>query len=592
MGGLEDQSIEVFRKFDRSGGGLIKQTHLATVIEHIVPGCDPNEVIACFRADAAMDKQSTGDSSSISYTDFITWLFKDDASQRKKCRGDGSPVQTRAVTSEQDGGVTSLEGVTVEYLTDVEGNWEYFLRYVALSTILYWDECSQHERPSSSAPVLGRLSLRTGGILVFGGDATDKGPGDIRFVRCLVSLKLRFPHQVYIILGNRDIQPLRYYAELTAAGLEQPFVPYWLTGDKLKTFDEYRHEQNLPPTALSMLKWMHLWNMGCPTTLETRKKEVELLRNAAANDMDVLESFRNSVDPHGEDPWMLQLVKLGQLGLVLGDALFVHAGLHDKSIGYVPGEHDRRTNCVREWVQKLNAWKDDQVREYESNAAWYRAEDGCRHRGGERLLDYGVPNGAEESSVAYFNPFQDGNPQQFSEYVQGVLKNSGIRRVFSGHQPHGESPVVIRHPATGVVALLCDTSYSDQKAPKESNIADNRGKAVSVVSIKAGVVHIHGVLADETKHECKVWTETKDDKVPDCLVGRQLSNGAWIKTVLPGSASAPELFQAVAAKGRDLDVSTLSMKDALPMLLSEHHRAIQHCLEPSGTGGAMSHLGS
>eukprot|EP00971_Amphidinium_carterae_P016575 327354-Amphidinium_carterae.1 len=60
-------------------------------------------------------------------------------------------------------------GVTVEYLTDVEGNWEYFLRYVALSTILYWDECSQHERPSSSAPVLGRLSLRTGQRLSRGG---------------------------------------------------------------------------------------------------------------------------------------------------------------------------------------------------------------------------------------------------------------------------------------------------------------------------------------------------------------------------------------------------------------------------------------
>ena len=60
--------------------------------------------------------------------------------------------------------------------------------------------------------------LREGGILVIGGDAVDKGTGDIRMEKMVLSLKQRYWDSVFIILGNRDISILRFYAELAENG--------------------------------------------------------------------------------------------------------------------------------------------------------------------------------------------------------------------------------------------------------------------------------------------------------------------------------------------------------------------------------------
>ncbi|CAJ1362624.1 unnamed protein product, partial [Effrenium voratum] len=98
----------------------------------------------------------------------------------------------------------------LEYITDIEGNWEYFLRFVHKSKALFWDG----EERGVMGP--GILKLRSNGMLVFGGDAPDKGPGDIRIVKMLLELKRRYPLQVHIILGNRDLMKLRFPAELEA----------------------------------------------------------------------------------------------------------------------------------------------------------------------------------------------------------------------------------------------------------------------------------------------------------------------------------------------------------------------------------------
>lgn len=42
------------------------------------------------------------------------------------------------------------------------------------------------------------------------------------------------------------------------------------------------------------------------------------------------------MDPKSPDPWMLELLRVGQLALVLGDALFLHGGLYEEALGKVP----------------------------------------------------------------------------------------------------------------------------------------------------------------------------------------------------------------------------------------------------------------
>ena len=60
----------------------------------------------------------------------------------------------------------------------MKGQWEYFATLVKHSDILFWDDW-------------GELDLKENGYLVHGGDATDKGCGDIQVVKALVGLKQR-----------------------------------------------------------------------------------------------------------------------------------------------------------------------------------------------------------------------------------------------------------------------------------------------------------------------------------------------------------------------------------------------------------------
>ena len=81
------------------------------------------------------------------------------------------------------------------------GQWAYFEKLVNLSDILFWNE-------------EGELDLKMNGYLVHGGDSTDKGCGDIQVVKALIGLKQRYPDRVFLILGNRDVNKLRFTSEL------------------------------------------------------------------------------------------------------------------------------------------------------------------------------------------------------------------------------------------------------------------------------------------------------------------------------------------------------------------------------------------
>eukprot|EP00750_Incisomonas_marina_P000282 INCI10217.2.p1 GENE.INCI10217.2~~INCI10217.2.p1 ORF type:complete len:758 (-),score=96.23 INCI10217.2:293-2566(-) len=136
-------------------------------------------------------------------------------------------------TASQPGSSQSGDGdvLTVSYLTDVEGNIDYFRRFVDISEALSFEDveldvdrvnkgksgASEHREVnySPSALVPGRrLVLRTGYAFVFGGDLFDKGPGDLQLAKWLCDLKERYPHRVFLLLGNRDINKMRFLAEL------------------------------------------------------------------------------------------------------------------------------------------------------------------------------------------------------------------------------------------------------------------------------------------------------------------------------------------------------------------------------------------
>jgi hypothetical protein len=79
-----------------------------------------------------------------------------------------------------------------------------------------------------------------------------------------------------------------------------------------------------------------------------------------------------------------------------------------------------------------------------------------------------------------------------------------------------------------------DTSYSDMMAPKHINPANMRGQAVSMIWIREGATTIQGVLSDGSPHGYTIHTTANDDRIPFALVGRQLTDNSWVKTVSGG----------------------------------------------------------
>jgi hypothetical protein len=137
------------------------------------------------------------------------------------------------------------------FLTDVEGNYEYFERYVDISRVLKWET---EERKS--------LTLEDNVTFVFGGDSQDKGTGDIRFVKLMLDLKEKYPDRVFFIIGNRDANKLRFSTELSDEALKSekvrtdPDFPYWIPKDKVVTAQAFYEANKLQDTPANRLKWI------------------------------------------------------------------------------------------------------------------------------------------------------------------------------------------------------------------------------------------------------------------------------------------------------------------------------------------------
>ena len=122
----------------------------------------------------------------------------------------------------------------VGYVTDIEGNFDYWQRYVALSQILFRNAQT------------GALELMDNCHLVYGGDVCDRGPGDLRVLRDLNALKKKFPKRVHFILGNRDVNKLRLRIELHDENLKRPGKVYWID----------QPSEGESQTATERLKWV------------------------------------------------------------------------------------------------------------------------------------------------------------------------------------------------------------------------------------------------------------------------------------------------------------------------------------------------
>jgi len=485
----------------------------------------------------------------------------------------------------------------VVYLTDVEGNWEYFERFIRRSRALSFVGDSPCFAPDGTTEVI----LHDGWRFTFGGDSPDKGGtvgGTVRVVRTLVALKKRYPERVTLILGNRDLNKMRWTSQLdfeptsynTKTGrakwtecnqLERVNGPPWVDALQRATMTPMAYYRTLLvkvglhekaedvsieelreyDTVPNRIRWHFKFMMGADGEFERRRAELSFLSllhgGREATDNDVVQDTISSVRSGG---FMREYIELGQLAHIDGGVLYVHGGVvgddigcgaatGDHAVGRLPGKTER-TGDVHAWVKHLNAWKDEQVREWlrmpswsaarptdgsmglaaHGECQWKTTDDQVLHSGGLALMNYGAAGG-QASVVLGRHLHKSGMPMQVPDEAMLMLNRAGIRRLVVGHTPHGMCPTIVKSGGPGMaepglVVVMADTSYSDVKCK------DCRGRAVSEVQLfDDGQVHVQGVLPDGRNFAYSLPDGVGGEEHPN-LIGWNLPSGALTEAVL------------------------------------------------------------
>lgn len=472
-------------------------------------------------------------------------------------------------------------GYRLGYVTDVEGNIDYFRAFVRRSNVLDFLEDDVRSL---------RLSLRDGCFFVFGGDSVDKGPGDIRLTRALVDLKIRYPTRVFLLVGNRDINKIRFVSELSQADMARDvdniMPPFW--NPKATTLKQFlnqilKEEQTKNKedgvertfddvnTRVNRLKYMLEHTLGCTETFEFRREELSILSQCSlvdVSDETVLKSFLDEVIlPEGT---MRLYLELADVVVVIGNTIFVHGAVDEHTMRFVPRDDSKfelptrrpkpakMCNDARQWAESLNSFFKRGLEDFRQRPDWNADRTS---RGGEAVLALHLSSCMWGRSVIG-NFYGDGgvithknarkkhrkvwkecwkHPLRFEALssdptnyrLAAWLKKNGIRRVMVGHRPTGDCPAILSaFINNGVEIASADTSYSDIKSK------DNRGAAVSVLELEGkndcdNRLVSFGTTNDGVEYHSnfpRLYGEKGID-AENRLLGTLLQDGWWVKAV-------------------------------------------------------------
>lgn len=294
------------------------------------------------------------------------------------------------------------------YISDIEGRWEKLEGFCADNPLL---ELKQDQ-----------LILKEGTILVFGGDAIDRGPAGRRLLKCLVDAKDTYGTRVILLAGNRDINKLRLPRELNG------------------------HPRNGAPqgSKADILRWTLLKTMGAAEAFQHRATEL-----GTENTATIADSFGEDVQANG---LLLKFLQRAQLGYRWQNTLFVHGAVGPESLFAVP-EQPKMTD-IDAWLDALNHFYDTQLLAYQASPL------GQDHAA---LVAYQAPlpgSRANPQSVVYGRPVTpDGSPILPEISVQKALLDQGINRIVVGHTPSGDCPSPVQREDGRFLLVAADNSY-------------------------------------------------------------------------------------------------------------------------------------
>lgn len=449
----------------------------------------------------------------------------------------------------------------IAYITDVEGDAQYLLRFVKNSDILSFDD-EQNICFNDGDEGLNQL--------VYGGDTCDKGGHDIRVLQLLLDFKRRYPKRVHFILGNRDLNKLRLLQELgdvKSTTLPEHGGIYFLFSTN-RVGDPKLSSANVPDDAPERLKWILRDTLGSPDAFEYRRQELKELKaesDQEISDADVVQSYREFAKPSG---LLGQYIQHGQLAKRIGNILFIHGALplNENSTGAfdfpIPWQVNSTIDNLDDWIEELNKFTAQEYSSWKESATEYSEERrplpiwatlGGYNTGigGGNLMQYGMgflPGRTKNPTVVY-NTWPHENVLNNAEMARFFQENN-LQLIVTGHQPHGDSPfcVKVNHEPNYFI-ISADTSYSGDVKWQSTSSTNfiGRGKsmsgrgelAVSELLIEthetAGIVQsisTHGILSNGMQyrstnflHEEAVGQPT--EFTPDDSNDDPDSKGSW-----------------------------------------------------------------
>jgi len=486
----------------------------------------------------------------------------------------------------------------ITYVSDVEGHWDYFIKFVELSKGIKWEVPDVEHRLSGKDL---ELTLTEDYHFVFGGDACDKGLGTLRFLEAMVRLKQKSPAFVHLLQGNRDINKIRFTSELhpdeLAKAKSTPHAywvkpgsqTYWQFLTQLaeknghSPADEAGSEAVILSefnTKVNKLLYMLAADMGSAGEFEFRRQELALIKKVDTKDIcdqEVLQSYEDSVKPEG---WLTQYLKHSQLALKLGSTLIVHGqiigngfpqnqvrGADEQNTAWtvtsVPDEKEP-TYDLCQWIVKLNTWGAKQISEWEETPQWAQSPtdssyEGWSHRGGAEMIAYGCP-GTRVPTVVYCRYLEANSmPKAYPQDLVDYLKEQNVTHVVVGHTPHGNAPTVIRHPPDGVVVIMADTSFSHNAADRYYK-GDNRGVAVCDICIKTTGEGTDCEVDGQTQTEDQISFIISQSAKGDQFVGRLVppaTNQYFVKAKIKQENDLPETYIINSINGYAYDYVTI-----------------------------------